>query len=215
VRPAVERPGRAVSALLVSVRTPLPPSTFPPTTHLTTTRQHGLGHLPPWRWVHVRAGHQRDVQPRQRAQAGGPRTPARHGCACGWEGCGRLWLRFASLLPCAGLRVGARPQRGHHLLRAQLLLPLRQPGRHHGGACACACAVAVAVGGRAWSQPGARVAAAVTCGMVHAGVGGARRCRRISSSPSCSSSTRRDAGSCTSPAARPTTSCRPARGRVP
>lgn len=78
-------------------------------------RQGRLGHLTARSRLHLRSRHLRDVQPQQRPDAGVPSPPAGHG--------------RVQLVPW--------PQRGDHLQCPQLLLPLRQPGRHHGaGRCA-------------------------------------------------------------------------------
>lgn len=73
-------------------------------------RDRRLERLPPWRRFHLRPGHLRAVQPRQRAVVRGARTPAGDG----------------------GVQLGARERGRHHLQRPQLLLPLREPGGHHG-----------------------------------------------------------------------------------
>lgn len=46
-----------------------------------------------------------------------------------------MLITFAIFTPFfhfTGLQLVTRPQCGDHLQRAKLLLPLRQPGRHHG-----------------------------------------------------------------------------------
>jgi hypothetical protein len=62
--------------------------------------QRRMGYIPPWCRLHVRPGHLGDVQPQQRAHTRVPCASARHG----------------------GLQLVPRPERGHHLLRSQLLL---------------------------------------------------------------------------------------------
>ena len=73
-------------------------------------RPRWLGHLPPRGRLHLRSGHLGDIQPLQRADPGVQGPPAGHG----------------------GLQLVPRPQRGHHLLGAQLLLQVREPSRNHG-----------------------------------------------------------------------------------
>mmetsp|Transcript_96471 Transcript_96471/g.273193 ORF Transcript_96471/g.273193 Transcript_96471/m.273193 type:complete len:230 (-) Transcript_96471:121-810(-) len=69
-----------------------------------------LGRQPAGGRVHVRPRHLREVQPQQRAHAHRASAPAHHG----------------------GLQLVPRAPGGHHILSAELLLPMRQPGRDHG-----------------------------------------------------------------------------------
>jgi serine/threonine-protein phosphatase 2A catalytic subunit len=71
-------------------------------------RPRGLGDLAARRRLHFRPRHLGAVQPQQRADARRARPPARDG----------------------GVQLVPRPQRRHGVLGAQLLLSLRQPGRH-------------------------------------------------------------------------------------
>lgn len=82
----------------------LPPAHFPhPLCSPSPSAQ--VGDFAARGWVHFRSGHQRAVQSHEQAADDCARPPA----------CAR------------GVRVGARPLGGDGVLRAQLLLPLREP----------------------------------------------------------------------------------------
>lgn len=103
-----------------------------------------LGHLTPWCWLHLWAGHFRDFQPRKRPNFSFKSPPAGDGGALplsvrSHTAAVVLTLRVVSVklvtvsqYAVPGLQLVPRPQCSDNLQRTKLLLSLWKPGSNHG-----------------------------------------------------------------------------------
>lgn len=104
-----------------------------------------LGHLSPWCWLHLWAGHFRNFQPCQRPHFSFKSPPAGHGGALYFFWLTQVVLHtqsdsniqlklvfFANNRLILGLQLVPWPQCGDHLQRTELLLSLWKSGGNHG-----------------------------------------------------------------------------------
>lgn len=103
-----------------------------------------LGHLSPWRGLHIWTGHFRNFQPRQRPNFSFKSPPAGHGGTLSflltqvvfYTGC-TFDTQLLKRVACKqysdlGLQLVPRPQCGDDLQRTKLLLSVWKPGSNHG-----------------------------------------------------------------------------------